>query len=107
MSSESASNSPPPDDTAKSGPPSWRPKWYAYSQLGPVTTYTYLIDEQPADFTFNHTGPREPSSSPIATGPLSGSATTLPGTWWSRRSRNRRVATSGQIRPASVYLLVP
>ena len=54
MSSESVANGPPVDDKDKTRPPEWGPTWYAHRQLGPVTTYTYLVDERPADFTFKH-----------------------------------------------------
>ena len=54
MSSESVANGPPVDDKDNPRPPEWGPTWYAHRQLGPVTTYTYLVDERPADFTFKH-----------------------------------------------------
>jgi hypothetical protein len=55
MSSESATNRPPPDDPAKTRPFEWRPVLYSCDdELGPVTTYTYVIEERPALFTFTH-----------------------------------------------------
>jgi hypothetical protein len=55
MSSESAANSPPPDDTAKTRTPEWRPMRYVHDNgLGAVTTCTYLVDERPPLFRFTH-----------------------------------------------------
>lgn len=55
MSFESDASSLPPDDTAKTGPPEWRPVRYAdANELAAVTTYTYLVDEQPPLFRFTH-----------------------------------------------------
>jgi hypothetical protein len=55
MNSEPPANSPPPDDAPKTRPIEWRPVLYSCeNDLGPLTTYTYLIEERPALFTFAH-----------------------------------------------------
>jgi hypothetical protein len=55
MNSEPTANGPPPDDAAKTRRLEWRPVLHSCdNELGPVTTYTYLIEEWPALFTFTH-----------------------------------------------------